>query len=211
MKFRAEHPEYFDPCGLMVFCGPQGSGKTLSAVNYVRNLCKKYPAAILCTNVSISDLPKETKVVEYNGLDDLKNLENGYAGVIYLIDEIHLEYNSLESKNIDIEIMIEVSQQRKQRKHIVGTSQVYQRLAKPFREQVSDIILCRSFFRFIQFNKYIDGMTAVEENGKLKATVKKRSLWFHTPLLYGCYDTFAKMRRYRNEWQGRKRNFGGDI
>ncbi|MFQ9701887.1 MAG: hypothetical protein ACLR0U_04940 [Enterocloster clostridioformis] len=46
-----------------------------------------------------------------------------------MIDEIHLEFNSLESKNIDIEVMIEVSQQRKQRKHIIGTSQVYEWLA----------------------------------------------------------------------------------
>lgn len=29
-EFRAEHPEYFDPDGILVFCGPQGSGKTLS-------------------------------------------------------------------------------------------------------------------------------------------------------------------------------------
>ena len=25
-EFRAEHPEYFDPDGIMVFCVPQGSG-----------------------------------------------------------------------------------------------------------------------------------------------------------------------------------------
>ncbi len=34
--------------------------------------------------------------------------------------------------------MIEVSQQRKQRKHIVGTSQQFMRLAKPLREQVKN-------------------------------------------------------------------------
>ena len=38
MRFRKEHPDFFDPCGLMVFCGPQGSGKTLSAVRYCRKL-----------------------------------------------------------------------------------------------------------------------------------------------------------------------------
>ena len=92
---------------------------------YVKKLCSEYPDAILCTNVQISGLNPSTHVVEYDGLDCLKNLENGYFGVIYLIDEIHLEFNSLESKNIDIEVMIEVSQQRKQRKHIIGTSQVY--------------------------------------------------------------------------------------
>lgn len=24
MRFRKEHPDFFAPCGLMVFCGPQG-------------------------------------------------------------------------------------------------------------------------------------------------------------------------------------------
>ena len=123
--FYKSHPGYFRPEGLLVFCGEQGSGKTLSAVQYVKRLCEEYPRAILCTNVQISGLSPATEVVEYDGLDCLKNLENGYYGVIYLIDEIHLEFNSLESKNIDIEVMIEVSQQRKQRKHIIGTSQVY--------------------------------------------------------------------------------------
>lgn len=32
--------------------------------------------------------------------------------------------------------------------------------------------------------------------------VKKKSIWFHTPNLYNSYDTYAKMRRYRKEWQG---------
>ena len=143
--------------------------------------------------------------IEYDGLDMLKFVNNAEYGVIFLIDELHLELNSLESKNIDIEVMVEISQQRKQRKHIVGTSQVFMRLAKPLREQIHDIILCRCILGCIQFNKWIDGTSAVEENGKLKADIKGRFLWFHTPNMYGEYDTYTKMRRYNKEWQGRKR------
>lgn len=204
--FRRAHPEYFDPEGLLIFCGEQGSGKTLSAVQYVKKLCEAYPLAILCTNVAIEGLPDSTEVIEYNGLDCLKSLENGYAGVIYLIDEIHLEFNSLESKNIDIEVMIEVSQQRKQRKHIVGTTQVYGRLAKPFREQIRNVVLCANFFKVFQFNRLIDGSKSHEENGKLITDTCRSFLWVHSPALYDCYDTYAKMRRYRNEWQGRRIN-----
>ena len=32
--------------------------------------------------------------------------------------------------------------------------------------------------------------------------VKKRSIWFHSPKMYESYDTYKKMKRYRNEWQG---------
>lgn len=202
--FKKGHPEYFNPEGLMVFCGEQGSGKTLSAVQYVKQLCKDYPGAILCTNVGIEGLPKETQVIEYDGLECLKRLENGYAGIIYLIDEIHLEFNSLESKNIPIEVMIEVSQQRKQRKHIVGTTQVYGRLAKPLREQIRNVVLCANFCKVLQFNKLIDGVKSREENGKLITETSKAYFWFHSPSLYDSYDTYAKMRRYKKEWKGRK-------
>ena len=203
--FRAEHPEYFDPEGLLVFCGPQGSGKTLSAVQYCRKVISQYPDCIFCTNVAIKGLPSGTKVVEYDGLDSIKNLENGYSGVLYLIDEIHLEFNSLESKNIPIEVMVEVSQQRKQRKHIVGTSQQFLRLAKPLREQVKNLVICRNFLNCIQFNKLVDGATIMEKDGHVKMDVKKKSLWFHTPDLYRSYDTYAKMKRYRKDWQGVQR------
>ena len=143
--------------------------------------------------------------IEYDGLDCLKYISNGEYGVVFFIDELHLELNSLESKNVDIEVMIEISQQRKQRKKIIGTSQVYFRLAKPLREQIFDIVLCENYFGCLQFNKSIDGFKSYEENGKLKAHINKRSIYFHTYEMYGRYDTYAKMKRYKKEWKGRPR------
>lgn len=204
IDFKRKHPTYFAPEGLLIFCGEQGSGKTLSAVQYVKEVLELYPKAILCTNVQILGLPENIKVIEYDGLDCIKNLENGIEGIIYLIDEIHLEFNSLESKNIPIEVMIEVSQQRKQRKHIVGTTQVYGRLAKPFREQIRNVVLCQNYLKVFQFNKLIDGSKSREEDGKLVVETCKSFFWFHSPELYNCYDTYAKMKRYRKEWKGRK-------
>lgn len=201
-KFKKTHPTYFNPEGLLVFCGSQGSGKTLSAVQYVKKVCELYPKCILVTNTDIKGLPTTTKVVQYEGIESLTSIENGQDGVLYFIDEIHLEFNSLESKNVPIEVMIEVSQQRKQRKHIVGTSQVYMRMAKPLREQIKNVVICKNFFHSIQFNRLIDGDSAVEKNGKLVFDTVKYSIWFHSPDLYNAYDTYAKMKRYRNEWHG---------
>ena len=56
-EFRAEHPEYFDPDGILVFCGPQGSGKTLSMIQYAYRLSLAYPDMIICTNVELHDWP----------------------------------------------------------------------------------------------------------------------------------------------------------
>ena len=257
MAFARQHPNYFVPEGLLVFCGSQGSGKTLSAVQYSAKALDKYEHCIFCTNVEIKGYPvncyykrktltlngiekniveyytlvsnllvrrvtsyyqdgeqhSEIKdfdvigfngriVIEYDGLNCLKDIENGEEGVLYLIDEIHLEFNSLESKNIPIEVMVEVSQQRKQRKHIVGTSQVYMRMAKPLREQIKNVVVCRNFFRCLQWNRLIDGETTHEENGKLVFDTQKYIFWIHSPSLYKMYDTYKKMKRYRKEWQG---------
>lgn len=236
-RFKKEHPNYFDPFGTCIFCGPQGSGKTLSAVNYIYNVKEKYPFSIICTNVALKDYPFNAYVdvidghayiknssndaiittedilsgrvqnvcIEYMGLEYLKYLENDEFGVLFFIDEIHLELNSLESQNIDIDVMIELSQQRKQRKHIVGTSQVFMRMAKPVREQVFDIVICKEFFGVIQFNKLIDGTSATEENGKLVADVRRRIFYTLSPEYFERYDTYAKMKRYKKEWKGRSK------
>lgn len=201
-KFAKDNPDYFYPQGLLVFCGSQGSGKTLSAVQYIKKLCIEYPRAILCTNTKINGLPAHTAVVPYEGIESLIKYENGNFGVIYFIDEIHLEFNSLESKNVPIEVMIEISQQRKQRKHIVGTSQVYMRMAKPFREQIKNVVICKKWLNCIQFNRLIDGETCHEVDGQLKFDTSKICLWFHSPELYSSYDTYAKMKRYSKEWKG---------
>ena len=246
IAFNKANPYFFRDIGTMIFCGSQGSGKTLSAVNYVYNLFELYPYMILVTNVALRDYPFNCGFsvnadgscniftledhqcvslsswaerdfndlyngvlpyicIEYDGLDCLKYIGNYDLGVVFLIDELHLELNSLESKNIDIDVMVEISQQRKQRKKIIGTSQVYMRLAKPLREQIFDIVLCRNYFGCLQFNKSIDGSTAREENGKLHCSIKMRSIYFHTYDMYGRYDTFAKMKRYNKEWKGHKR------
>ena len=200
-KFKKEHSDYFEPEGILVFCGWQGSGKTISAVNYISQLTYVYPKAIVVTNTELTNLNPATKVIEYDGMNSLTEINNGEFGVIYFIDEIQLEYNSLESKNIPIEVFVEIAQQRKQRKHIVGTSQVYQRLAKPFREQIRWIVACQNFLGCIQYNRLIDGQTCTEKDGELFFEQSKPYIWFHTVALYGGYDTFAKMKRYRKEWK----------
>ena len=53
IRFRKNNPDYFYPSGTLIFCGPQGSGKTLSAVNYIIKLTHDYPKSILCTNTDI--------------------------------------------------------------------------------------------------------------------------------------------------------------
>lgn len=195
--FRKQNPDFFDPSGILVFCGSQGAGKTLSAVQYVRKLAEKYPKMILVTNVEIKGL--SIAVYPYTGIADFSKYSNGFEGVVFLIDEIHIEFNSLESKNIDPSVMTEIAQQRKQRKHIVGTSQVFGRIAKPFREQFKYVVLCRCLWGVLQYNTLIDGERAmVDDDGHLEAETVKRYFWWHKPELYDSYNTYAKIIRSKD-------------
>lgn len=193
IKFMREHPFYFRPDGLVVFTGAQGTGKTLSAVNYVENIMQNYPKCILVTNLKLENYPFDNKrVFQFINGDDLKKYNNDEFGVIFLIDEIQLYFNSLQSKNINTDVMTQISQQRKQRKHIVATSQVFGRMAKPLREQFSSVLVCKNYLGFFQFNKLVDRDSVVDnDNGtSLKGKVKKRFMWFHSPKYYGRYDTY---------------------
>lgn len=235
LDFRREHPDYFDPDGLLIFVGPQGSGKTLSAVNYIYKVLAEYPKSKLCTNIMLTDYPivtfetfkdthkyliekmteqklsnknineilyntylKENRVFPFNDNDDFKKYNNEDYGVIYLVDEIQLYLNSLESKNVNMETMTQISQQRKQRKHIVATSQVYGRMAKPLREQFSNVVVCKNYLGFLQKNSLVDRDSIDTESSadtKISGKVTQNFTWFHHPKMYKRYDTYYVIER----------------
>lgn len=194
-KFRKEHPYYFHSDGLICFVGPQGSGKTLSAVNYIYNLMERYPRCKLITNVMLKDYPIDNiRVFRFTGNEDFTKYNNGEYGTIFFVDEIQLYLNSLGSKNVDMEVITQISQQRKQRKHIVCTSQVFGRLAKPLREQFSSVVLCTNYFGKLQINKVINRQDLDGENSAdttISGVVKFKYIFVHCPKYYQRYDTYS--------------------
>lgn len=208
--------EFFWPTGTQVYCGRQGSGKTISAVKHIQDLKSSYPQAIVVSNlvlnnftaVEFSDrsdlnvklltLDPEFQYIYYRNMEQLQialvGVNNSTKGVIYLIDEIHTYFNALESKNIPMYVFTEISQQRKQRKLIVGTSQLFLRMAKPFREQCDNLIMCNTFMGVVTFQRAFDGMTLDQDyDGKLSGHVKKKGWFFHTRKLRKSYDTYQKV------------------
>lgn len=191
--FARDNPDYFYPSGIWVFTGAQGSGKTLSAIQCLKKMCARYPKALVCTNLDIKGIDNET--IEFTDYSQLQELDNGTNGIIFFLDEIHILWNSLESKEIPISEMACFCQMRKNRRVIIGTSQVYSRITKPIREQLQYIIDCKNFFNLIQYNKVMDASAAIEKDGKVQCEVLCTRIWFHNPKLYGSYDTLFKISR----------------
>lgn len=191
--FARDNPDYFYPSGIWVYCGPQGSGKTLSAVKTLKAMLKDYPKAKVCSNLDIKGLEQE--IIPFTDYSQLTELSNGVNGIIFLLDEIHVLWNSLESKDIPISEMACFCQMRKDRRVIIGTSQVYGRIAKPIREQLQYVIDCNNIFNLIQYNKILDPSEAIEKNGHIDSKCLGTSVWFHSPDLYDSYDTLFKIKK----------------
>jgi hypothetical protein len=224
---------FFWPTGTQVYVGRQGSGKTISAVKHLLDLKRRYPNAIVVSNIdlksqtpikfnnverlknavawlktpdkgviepklSTGNVKAATNYIQFDNMEQLTmaltNVNNGKLGVIYIIDEIHTYFNALESKNIPMYVFTEISQQRKQRKLIVGTSQLFLRMAKPFREQCDNLIVCNTLLGFLTFQRAYDGMTLQQDfDGSLKGDLKKMGFFFHTRKIRKSFDTFQKV------------------
>lgn len=187
--------DIFRPSGFQVYIGRQGSGKTISAVRHMLELRKRYPEAIVVTNLNLN---VKWDYRQFSTVDELVQLlvdvQNGKYGVIYLIDEIHTYFNSLESKGIPSYIFTEISQQRKQRKLIIGTSQLFMRIAKPFREQCDNMISCDTWFGVFTRNRAYDGMTLeVDYDGSLIGDIRRKGYFWHDRELRSSYDTYQKV------------------
>lgn len=193
MLFYRDNPDYFHPAGIWVFTGPQGSGKTLSMVQCLHKMVKEYPKAIVVSNLEIKGL--NSPVIPFTDYRQLEEVTNDIYGVIFVIDEIHVVWSSMESRDIPITEMACFCQMRKDRRVILGTSQVYNRIAKPIREQLQYIIDCHNYASVFQVNNILDPSYSIEKDGRVEAPQLFSQWWFHTPELYDSYDTLKKISK----------------
>ncbi len=197
IHFEDAHPKYFHPDGFICFTGAQGSGKTLSAVNYIHRLVQHYPDVMLVTNCHVTFPDWDGVQLRYEGYEQIQKLDNGYYGIILFLDEIQAEFNSLESKKIDPAWFSVICQQRKRRIHVVGTAQLFSRVAKPWREQFTACIRCRGWFDLIQYNQVIslDDVEEDENGNIVKEKAGFGKVWFRDPAIYEMYDTWERVER----------------
>lgn len=175
--------------GVLCFCGKQGSGKTLSAVRLVNNIFKDYQDCYLVTNIWLN--PDYTNVPSNNVIkfERYYQLFDFYdKPTIFLLDEAHLLFNSLNSKNADVNMFSVISQQRKRQVCFVLTSQVFSRLEKVMREQINTIIPCSTFLNFLTHCVVVSDF---QKDGDELVGKKKFSAWYSHKrnVHYKMYDT----------------------
>ena len=204
--FFSRDPDDFDIFGVHVFCGEQGSGKSIAAVHFIKRILERNPCAKLASNI---DLNFQDSTVE--DFSDILSTNNGSFGQVIFLDEIQNWFSSNESRNFPPEMLTEITQQRKQRKCVVGTSQVFGRVSKPIREQITllyrpfTVCGCLTFVRVYKVDLNEDG------------TVDKMHFrtWYafvHDDELRNSYDTYEKVQRLSIKgFQPRTEQISNDI
>lgn len=192
LDIHEREPGFFNPRGIHMFCGEQGAGKTIACVEMMLRLQKQYPAAKMITNFGVTtendELSKWQQLLEYT---------NGHKGVIVGIDEIQNWFMS--GLNKLPEGMLEVAtQNRKNNRILCCTAQVFTRVNKGLREQVSMVYNPHTFLGC--FTVVIKRKPIFDSEGNVTES-KYRGMYsfVHTEELRSAYDTYKVIHTLAKE------------
>ena len=180
------------PIGTRAYKGFQGSGKTLSMVKYCFDLASDFPKCLFFSNVMIKGLPNYKFMENDQDVADALSAQNGAEGVVVLIDEAHLYFN--KKTGISLDVLTSISQQRKDRRRIILSSQIWEDLDISLRKQVKEVVNCRRF-GFLQINTILKGETLHWDKfeGAYIADKDFTEVFKHNDWLYNRYDTRQKI------------------
>lgn len=184
--------DFFKPQGIHMFCGEQGCGKTIACVEMMLRYQKMYPKSKMITNFAVAT--EDDELAQWQQLLDYTNEKKG---VIVGIDEIQNWFMS--GKNQLPEGMLEVAtQNRKNRRIICCTAQVFTRVNKGLREQVTMVYEPHTYlgcFTVVVKKKYkfdTDGTV-------LDSKIKGMYCFTHTEELRNAYDTYKVIHTLARE------------
>lgn len=177
-------PDTFLYKGIIIFTGKQGRGKTIAMVNEMLKMKKQYPLSKCITNLAFS---MEDDVLQH--WKQLIDYNNGSYGVIVGMDETQNWFSSAQSKNFPPEMLTVCTQNRKNRRIILGTAQSFYLLAKAIRTQCTEIRECYTFLGCLTVVRRLE--PALDFEGNI-AELKRKGYYFfvHNRELRESYDTY---------------------
>lgn len=185
-------PGFFRPRGIHMFCGEQGAGKTIACVEMMLKLQKMYPESKMITNFGVTsendELAKWQQLLDYT---------NGHKGVIVGIDEIQNWFMS--GLNKLPEGMLEVAtQNRKNNRILCCTAQVFTRVNKGLREQVTMVYNPHTFLGC--FTVVVKRKPVFDSEGNV-TDMKYRGMYcfVHSEELRNAYDTYKVIHTLSKE------------
>lgn len=190
-RFERE-PDRFKPRGIHMFCGEQGCGKTMACVEMMLRLQKMYPKAKMITNFGVT-----TENDQLEMWQQLLTYTNEHRGVIVGIDEIQNWFMSGTNKLP--EGMLEVAtQNRKNSRILCCTAQVFTRVNKGLREQVTLVYEPHTFLGC--FTVVIMRKPKFDSEGNvIERKYRGMYCFTHTDELRQAYDTYKVIHTLAKE------------
>lgn len=192
-EFARRDPDSFNASGLIIFTGKQGAGKTISMVEYASTLKSIYPDCKVITNFDclFSDL-------HFEGWQTLVDFNNGKLGVCACIDEISLQFHSRAFKDFSPSLIQCITQNRKNRRVILGTAQNLSMVDKQIRLQCTEQRKAFTLFGCLTF--VVCSTPIYDSEGNLLRSKFRKIYWFvQSDFLREMYDTYSaveKMSRF---------------
>lgn len=181
-------PDFFPIQGLIIFEGKQGRGKTISMVQYINELQKSYPKAVCTTNLAYT---KENHPLK--DWHELCTYKNGIFGVIVGLDELQNWFSSNLSKNFPPEMLEVVTQNRKNRRVLLGTAQNFYMLAKPIRSQCTEVRQCLTLLGCLTIVRRREPI--INSDGEVEKWKNRGFYYFvHSKELRDSYDTYKVIK-----------------
>lgn len=184
----------FPYSGMWIFSGSQGSGKTLLLMHLLKQIVDQCPEVIIVSNISIYGIP----TYPYTGIEDFDKYNNGKYGVIFVIDEIHTLFNSLESAKMPLNSVTVWCQNRKNRRLILGTSQRFSRVAKSVREQTTWNYHCRKGIGSLLYSYRVYDGADYDDNGEYKGESPSLNFYIPKVSVMRMYNTLEVVKREIN-------------
>lgn len=184
-------PEAFGYKGMIIFEGRQGEGKSIAMCQFAMTMQEEYPKAKCISNLAYK---YEDDVL--NNWRKLIDYENGKYGVIAILDETQNWFSSNQSKNFPPEMLEVITQNRKNRRIILGTAQNFYLLAKAIRSQATEVRRCATLLGALTIvRKYYP---VLDSDGNVKEW-KYRGMYFfvHDKKLRESYDTYKVIKSLR--------------
>lgn len=174
--------------------------KTISMVEKLEEIRHEYPDVLICTNFGYEH--EDISLTDWTQILELRH----DAGIIFAIDEIQNEFDVYDVRNFSTRILRTVTQQRKQKIKIYGTSQHFNRVSKPLREQTFEVVDCYTIMGRWTFQKCFDAAeySAVIDNPERKSKLSRkwRKNFVQSDQLRQAYDSYKvidEMARLANE------------
>lgn len=182
--FFSQPKDWFTYQGVIVYTGRQGAGKTIALVEQTLRMQHEFPSCKCISNLAYKY--QDGELCHWSQLIDYKN---GHQGVIVQMDEMQNWFSSNQSKNFPPEFLEVITQNRKNRRVILGTTQTFNRLSKPLREQTTEVRKCKTFFKCITFVHRQE--PELDSQGEVVKWKHRGFYWFvHTPEMRESYDTY---------------------